>query len=408
MDGIIIFDDGGGSFGPMTDLRSSFDLRTGIFTTSERFMRAARLPIVAHIAAPDVQEVSNERHGDSGPLAIPDQGHWLLLNGRFPDAASGAPIEPGHAECFETPEGLGIRRASLSSQDLLYWCEHGSLPSEVVMVTVSADDGLVHPWDILATAPKRIESDFDLMRNDGFTSIAKLPADVHLRGPRNQCALHPTVEIGPGVVIDTRGGMVVIDEDVVLDPGVVLVGPCSIGSHTRIAPHTHVKANTVIGPHCRLGGEIGACVFQGFANKSHHGHLGDSWVGEWVNLGAGTVNSNLLNTYGEVSLRLEPNGPRIRSGRNFLGAIIGDHVKTAIGTRIMTGSVLGTGAMVACSTPPPGCTPRFAWLTDADEGPRQYQIRKFLTVARAVMARRECVPGEAYVARLTSLREGLE
>ena len=408
MDGIIIFDDGGGSFGPMTDLRSSFDLRTGIFTTSERFVRAARLPVVAHIALPDLQDVSNERHGDSGPLAVPDQGHWLLLNGRFPDAASDGAIELGNAECIETSEGLIIRRASLSSKHLLHWCEHGELPSDVVMTTVSGDDGLVHPWDVLTTAPKRIESDFNLMRNDGFTSIASLPVDVYLRGERNRFAIHPTAQLGPGVVIDTREGMVVVDEHVVIDPGAVLVGPCCIGAHTRIAPHTHVKANTVVGPHCRLGGEIGSSVFQGFANKSHHGHLGDSWVGEWANLGAGTVNSNLLNTYGEVSLRLEPNGPRIRSGRNFLGAIIGDHVKTAIGTRIMTGSVLGTGAMVACSEPPPGCTPRFAWLTDAAEGTRHYQIGKFLDVARAVMSRRECVPGEAYSARLTALREGME
>jgi UDP-N-acetylglucosamine diphosphorylase/glucosamine-1-phosphate N-acetyltransferase len=408
MDGIIIFDDGGGSFGPMTDLRSSFDLRTGIFTTSERFVLASGLPVVAHIASPDLQEVSTERHGDSGPRAIPDEGHWLLLNGRFPDAASGPALALGHAECFETEEGRVIRRAALSSEHLLHWCEHGVFPPDVVMATVSGDDGIVHPWDVLASAPLRIESDFNLMRNNGFTSVAKLPAEVYIRGERNRFGIHPTAEIGPGAVIDVRAGMVVIDEHAVIESGSVLVGPCFIGAHTRVAPHTHVKANTIIGPHCRLGGEIGSSVFQGWANKSHHGHLGDSWVGEWVNLGAGTVNSNLLNTYGEVSLRMEPDGPRIRSGRNFLGAIIGDHVKTAIGTRIMTGTVLGTGAMVACSEPPPACTPRFAWLTDASEGPRQYQIGKFLGVAEAVMSRRECVPGEAYVARITSLREGME
>jgi hypothetical protein len=138
---------------------------------------------------------------------------------------------------------------------------------------------------------------------------------------------------------------------------------------------------------CKVGGEIGSTVFQGYANKSHEGHLGDSWVGKWVNLGAGTTNSNLLNTYGEVTVRLAPDGPRHRTGMTFLGAMLGDHVKTAIGTRLMTGSIVGTGAMIATSTPPPTTVPPFAWLTD--EGRRTYRLEKFLDVARTVMGRRE-------------------
>ena len=101
------------------------------------------------------------------------------------------------------------------------------------------------------------------------------------------------------------------------------------------------------------------------------GHLGDSLVGEWVNFGAGSVNSNLLNTYGDVAMRLEPDGSTERTGRQFMGCVVGDHVKFAIGTRIMTGTTIGTGSMIASSTPPPSCTPRFTWLTDA--GARTYQ-----------------------------------
>ena len=150
-----------------------------------------------------------------------------------------------------------------------------------------------------------------------------------------------------------------------------------------------------------MGGEVGGTVFQGFANKSHEGHLGDSYVGEWVNLGAGTTNSNLLNTYGEVSMRLEPDGSRWRSGRQFLGCILGDHVKTAIGTRIMTGTVIGTGAMVAGSTPPASVVPRFAWVTD--DGVRSYRLDKFLDVAGTVMARRELPLSEPIRAALADL-----
>ena len=142
-------------------------------------------------------------------------------------------------------------------------------------------------------------------------------------------------------------------------------------------------------------------MFLGWSNKSHDGHLGDSWVGEWANLGAATTNSNLLNTYGEVTMRLDPDGPRVRSGRQFLGCVVGDHVKTAIGTRITTGSVFGMGTMIARSSAAPTSTRRFAWLTD--EGERSYRLEKFLDTARTVLARRDRELGPALEDRIRAL-----
>jgi hypothetical protein len=122
-------------------------------------------------------------------------------------------------------------------------------------------------------------------------------------------------------------------------------------------------------------------VFTGYANKAHDGFLGDSVVGQWVNLGAGTITSNLKNTYGEV--RLDVEGRRIPTGRSKVGTLFGDHVKTAIGTLLNTGTVLGTGANVFGGTVPRYLAP-FAWgvtggRLDAD---------RFVAVARRVMPRR--------------------
>ena len=97
-------------------------------------------------------------------------------------------------------------------------------------------------------------------------------------------------------------------------------------------------------------------------------------IGSWVNLGD-TVTSNLLNTHGEISVRLEPDAARNRTGRMFLGSLIGDHVN-AIGTRLVTGTVLGTGSMIATTSPPPTTVERFAWHTD--DGQRRYKIDKFI------------------------------
>jgi hypothetical protein len=143
--------------------------------------------------------------------------------------------------------------------------------------------------------------------------------------------------------------------------------------------------NTSIGPMCKVSGEVGGTIFQGYSNKCHAGHLGDSVIGEWVNFGAGTSNSNLLNTYGNVIVT-DIDGKRHKTDRQYVGCFVGDYVKFAIETRIMTGSIIGTGAMVASSTPVPSPTPRFAWVTD--KGTRTYQIEKFLEVARTVMHRR--------------------
>jgi hypothetical protein len=123
-----------------------------------------------------------------------------------------------------------------------------------------------------------------------------------------------------------------------------------------------------------------------------------------VNLGAGTVNSNLLNTYGEITA--VSGGSRHRTGLTFLGTIAGDHVKTAICTRLMTGGIIGTGAMVASSAPPGKETARFAWLTD--ESAQSYRLNKFLDVMRTAMGRRGVTPSEAYEARVRALAESTE
>jgi UDP-N-acetylglucosamine diphosphorylase/glucosamine-1-phosphate N-acetyltransferase len=197
---------------------------------------------------------------------------------------------------------------------------------------------------------------------------------------------------------------VLVGPKVAVRPFATLVGPCCILEGSIVAERAVIKANTSIGPGCRVGGEVGGTIFQAFSNKAHDGHLGDSIVGEWVNLGAGTDNSNLLNTYGEVTVRLEAALPRERTGRMFCGSFLADHAKLAIGTRLMTGTSIGTGAMVAASAAPDTTVDRFAWVTD--DGSRRYRLAKFLEVARTVMARRGVTPGPAYLARLAALHGG--
>ncbi|GJQ27261.1 MAG: hypothetical protein HBSAPP02_22930 [Phycisphaerae bacterium] len=190
--------------------------------------------------------------------------------------------------------------------------------------------------------------------------------------------------IKPGAVLDAEEGPIYIGENATVSPGAVIVGPCYIGDKCIINPGAAVRPGCSIGEACKIGGEVEGTIFHGYSNKQHDGFIGHSYVGEWVNLGADTVGSDLKNTYGPV--RVPINGVPVESGQTFVGAFIGDHTKTAIGTRLPTGAVFGYGCNVLGSRMPPQFVPSFSWLTDA--GAARNDPVKALDVALKVVARR--------------------
>lgn len=117
----------------------------------------------------------------------------------------------------------------------------------------------------------------------------------------------------------------------------------------------HHSAQTSIGPFCKVGGEVAGTIFQAYSNKGHYGHRLIHTSASGSTSGAATNNSNLLNTYGEIIAKATPHSSNERTGQQFLGCVLGDHVKTAHGMRIMTGSIVGTATMWAATEPVSGC-----------------------------------------------------
>ena len=192
----------------------------------------------------------------------------------------------------------------------------------------------------------------------------------------------------PYVLIDTTEGAVLVRRGARVAAFTRLVGPCVIGEDVQVAGGK-IK-NCSIGEHSRVHGELSGTIFLGHANKAHDGFVGNSAIGRWANLGAGTITSNLKNSYGEVSL-WTPGGTR-RTGETFLGSFIGDHAKLGIGTRLTTGCVVGAGANVFGSAMPPKFVPPVAW---GDVPPfKEFDEGKFLEIAARVMARRGVTLGE--------------
>jgi UDP-N-acetylglucosamine diphosphorylase/glucosamine-1-phosphate N-acetyltransferase len=208
-----------------------------------------------------------------------------------------------------------------------------------------------------------------------------IPAGSTVIGDPAGLALHEAL-VEPGVVFDVSRGPVAVESGVEIRSGTRLEGPLWVGANARLLGGD--LRGSAIGPRCTVRGEMSSTVLLGYANKAHDGFVGHSVLGRWVNLGAGTITSNLKNTYGPV--RLSVGSSAIDTGHQFLGSLIGDHAKTAIGTLLGTGTVVGAGASVFDGVRAPKYVAPFAWGGGSKE---RMQRDGFLKIAERVMPRRD-------------------
>ena len=152
------------------------------------------------------------------------------------------------------------------------------------------------------------------------------------------------VTIGEHVVFDASHGPIVIDDGAKVGPFSFLKGPIYLGPKVEISEHASIKDEVSISHHCKIGGEVEGTVIEPYSNKKHYGFLGHSYLGSWINLGAGTSNSDLKNTYGVINMTYGDR--KVSTGSQFVGCVMGDYSKTAINTSIFTGKTIGVGSMV--------------------------------------------------------------
>lgn len=357
--------DPGLAWAPFAGVRPIGELRAGIWKVRERWEGVLGVEAVGILG----DHCAGFVEGSEPPVQPirPIEGPAIIAASWF--AAAGAPIEIEEGTARLTHEGATV--AWIVAAGARWEAPHEDGAAQEV-------EGLVlrGAYDLLTSLEHLLPgdcSDFLGQRGDAIPDgsvVIGEAADVVLLG----------AAVEPGVVFDTRGGAIVVDEGAQVRHGSRLEGPLYIGPSTLVLGGD-VKGS-VIGPHCRVRGEVSTSVLLGFANKAHDGFLGHSVLGHWVNLGAGTTTSNLKNTYGEVCL--EPAGARIDTGRQFLGSLIGDHAKTAIGTMLGTGTVVGAGANVFGGTPGKWIPP-FAW---GAAGRERVTEEGFLRTAGRVLPRR--------------------
>ncbi len=205
-------------------------------------------------------------------------------------------------------------------------------------------------------------------------------------------------------VINAEAGPVFIDDDAIIQEGAIIIGPAAIGRNAMVAFGARIRSNTTLGPYCRVGGEVGNSVFHAYSNKAHDGFLGNSYIGEWCNLGANTSNSNLKNNYKPVCLYTYALQEYYDTGEVFCGTFMGDYTKAGISTMFNTGSVVGVCANVYGSGFQEKYIPSFTWGGKA-EGYQPYRFEKAIEVINATMQRRSQVLDEQDLTLLRYIAE---
>lgn len=237
---------------------------------------------------------------------------------------------------------------------------------------------LARVWDFIGHLPAMLSEDAPVVTQ----GVRRLGRDhAHIQGP-HAVFFEAEANIEPQVFFDTTAGPVLVRRGATVMAFTRIVGPCVIGPESLVGGDKIAMSS--IGDVCKVHGEVNSAVFLGHANKSHEGFVGHSYLGRWVNLGAGTITSNLKNTYGSVHLWTVRG--EMDTGLQFLGTIFGDHAKTGIGATLTTGTVVGAAANIFGARMSPKCVPPFAW--GEQEPYDTYDVEKFLQVTERVMARR--------------------
>ena len=242
-----------------------------------------------------------------------------------------------------------------------------------------------YPWHPVLCNAEAIRDDFQSIRGGINGKVSPMAA---IEGPEDQLYVADTAEVHPFVTLETAGGPIIIEHGAKIYPHSRIEGPASIGRETYVY-EAKIRPGSTLGPVCRVGGEVDESIFHGHSNKHHEGFLGHSYVGEWVNLGALTTNSDLKNDYTTVQVYVQ--GKLVDTGETKVGSYFGDHVKTSIGCLLTTGAVLGVMSNVlATGEVAPKLIPSFTWYF-RNKFSRGLGLRRMIDTAETVMARRNVI-----------------
>lgn len=386
---------------PLALARPASDLLCGLSTLGEKQARHFGTGTVGYLCRPALAPMLRARGAPANDPTWLRAAPAVLVNARW--------LPPAHPQFGPFVEGPHVALAggevayAVLDQKRLQAVSPGTVEECLrdwaqALPTRDAGGSVVsRPWDLIERNGEEIGRDADALCDPASAGFH--PNALALVGPADRLFVHASACVDPMVFADTTRGPVVVGEGAKVGAFTTLEGPCFVGPHTHVHG-ARIRGGTSIGPHCRIGGEIECSVILGYSNKYHDGFLGHSYLGEWVNIAAGSATADLRCDYGNVRAALP--GGEADTGRMKLGALIGDHAKTGLGALLDAGTVLGAFAQVV---PSGTFAPRSvsAFHRASPRGVKELDAEKALKVADVVMRRR----GRALTAELESAYRAL-
>lgn len=335
---ILLFeDDGVNNLRPITLTRPAFTISCGSFCLRDLIARLGR-PI-GHIVQPHLEAIQKLDYPDDNF----DDGPLLLLNARVVPASwvlgeisrlvdTGKPGVLRHGR--STAAAIVPAADAASFQNLAF----AQIDNQLDALNLPALGGelplICHPHEIIENHTAILSENLELrIAESEYQQLA------------DGVLLANGATLGPQVVTDTTAGPIILEANSTVGPLSLLSGPLHIGAGARINEQASVKNHVTLGLASKIGGEVSNSIIEPYSNKQHLGFLGHSYLGSWVNLGAGTSNSNLKNTYGKINMNYG-GGKRVATEMQFMGCVVGDYTKTAINTSIFTGKMIGVCSML--------------------------------------------------------------
>jgi len=371
---------------PLTYLRPVYELKCGHTNLLEKIERLLGKQSYFYFMRDYLAPVFSKKYGAEKVNQLEAlKDDLLVINGRL--LAIDFKLQLDGAEELAVADGQIVYARLKQATSAKIQCNNMTeflqgLPSVFPQKSITATL-INYPWNLIQNNSKAIIDDFNHLSDRGIHG--QLAAQATIVGDKNLVHIAPGAVVRPFVTLDTSHGPIIFDKDVIVHPYTHIEGPTALGEKTQ-AFGGNIREGCAIGPVCRIRGEIEESIIHGYSNKHHDGFLGHAYLGEWVNLGAFTTNSDLKNDYTSVQLYIK--GELVDSQDIKVGSFIGDHTKTSIGALLTTGAVIGIMSnVVTAGILIPKFVPSFCWFLN-NRVTKGFGHQHMLTTAAKAMERR--------------------
>ncbi|GHE23278.1 putative sugar nucleotidyl transferase [Sphingobacterium griseoflavum] len=341
---------------PLVYTRPVSDLRVGMLTISQKWKYALSASI-SFYTIPYLQQKF------PSPAAT---SMYLVIRGNvLPSPALSKALRELPLSSVLTKDGLWIAYKATE------WREEPDFSAWREIPYQSAVQQVDFLEDIYRLNEQQLVSDYDLLTANRQSAV--LPDSNTLFGERLFIGRNAEINCS---ILNAMNGPIYIGDGAVVEEGSVLRGPIAICAGARVKMGSRLYPNVTVGPGATIAGEVNNSVLWGNCAKGHEGYLGCAVIGEGCNIGAGSSNSNLLNTWGTIKLYDYATSEMRDTNRRKVGVFMGDYAMCGINASMTTGTVIGVGAQIAMSNIIPKFVPDFSWFTDAKQ--EVYRVEKFL------------------------------